>query len=190
MTIYMYHVGALLVTSTSAFVSPHFVIIQFRMHRSHLQPIVSAGVACMKGDIREAVYNFITCRWFNAEGRRDTMVNGGGDEEEDGGDKPRANASNTSDRSNRARRSSVFNSFFNWNATRSGNMAHVRDSGTSRKVPMPPISSSGGTTSQEFARSNIVDEDVFINDEDALPVVGKKDDDKTEEAGSTEDNNV
>ena len=164
------------------------------MHRSHLQPIVSASVACMKGDIREAVYNFITCRWFNAEGRRDTMVNGGDDdEEEDDGDKPGANASNTSDRSNRMRRSSVFNSFLSWKslkATQPGNMAHVRDSVTPRKVPMPPISSSGGTTSQEFARSSVVDEDVFVNDEDALPVIEEKDDGKTEEAGSTEDNNV
>ena len=120
------------------------------------------------------------------------MVNGGDDDEEDDGDKPGANASNTSDRSNRMRRSSVFNSFLSWKswkATQPGNMAHVRDSVTPRKVPIPPISSSGGTTSQEFARSS-VDEDVFVNDEDALPVIEEKDDGKTEEAGSTKENNV
>ena len=161
-----------------------------RMYRSHLQPIVSASVACMKGDIKEAVYNFFTCRWCNAEGRRDTMVNGGDDiddEDDDGGDEPHTNASNASERSKRARRSSVFNSFLSWKVTRSGSMAYGRDSVPPRKVPMPPISSSGGITSEEGARSSVVDEDIFIDDEDATV---QKDEGKKEGGGSTGDVNV
>lgn len=161
-----------------------------RMYRSHLQPIVSASVACMKGDIKEAVYIFVTCRRCNSEGWRDTIVNGGDDidDKEDDGDEPRTNASNTtSERSKRARRSSVFNSFLSWKVTRSGSVAYGRDSVTPRKVPMPPISSSGGITSEEGARSSVVDEDIFIDDEDAMV---QKDEGKKEGGGSTGDINV
>lgn len=170
-------------TSTFTFVSSHYM----RNRRSHLQPIVSASVACMKGDIKEAVYNFFTCRWCNAVGRRDTMGNSGADDEEDDGDEPRTNASNNSERSKRARRSSVFNSFLSWKVNRSDSMAHVRDSVTPRKVPMPPISSSGGITSEEGARSSVGDEDIFIDDEDATV---QKDKGKKEGGGSTGDINV
>ena len=161
------------------------------MYRSHLQPIVSASVACMKGDIKEAVYNFITCRWCNAEGRRDTMVNSGDDidDEEDDGDEPHTNASNTSERSKRARRSSVFNSFLSWKVTRPGSMAYAaRDSVTPRKAPMPPISSSGGNTSEEGARSSALDdEDIFIDDENATV---EKDEGVEEGGRFTGDNKV
>lgn len=117
------------------------------------------------------------------------MVNGGDniDDEEDDGDQTRTNASNASERSNRARRSSVFNSFLSWKATRSGSMVHARDSITPRKVPMPTISSSGGITSEEGARSSVVDEDFFIDDEDATV---EKDEGKKEGVGSTGDINV
>ena len=118
---------------------------------SHLQPIVSAGVACTKGDIKEAVYNFTTCRWCNAEGRRDTtMMDGGGDIDDDQGDadEPHTNASNTSERSKWARRSSVFNSFLSWKTNRS-TMANASGTSTPRKASMPPISSNGMTMTSE-----------------------------------------
>jgi hypothetical protein len=156
---------------------PIYMLSLARTCRSHLQPLVSASVACMKGDIKEAVYNFVTCNWSETDGRRDTMVNSDGDDFNDNEKRAPPTTStiveapneNSSKRSNRARRSSVFNSFLSWKATPTsirGSLANAGPNANSpRKAPMPTISSSGMIS--EAARSNVADEDFFVHDEDA-----------------------
>ena len=138
---------------------------------SHLQPIVSAGVACMKGDIKEAVYNFTTCRWCNAEGQIDTTADGSDDDaDEEGRHKPQSPHTNIANasrgRTNRSRRSSVFNSFLSWKTNR-GSMANASGTSTPRKASMPPISSSGMTSEADGSRPGVVDEAAFIHEENA-----------------------
>ena len=153
--------------------------------RSHLQPIVSAGVACMKRDIGEAVLNFVTCRWCGLAGRRDNMMDvdedEDGDKDENGDDTERPLSTNTdvtdaSGRSNRARRSSVFNSFLSWNnasVIASGSRSSQRSStygsrnAEGNKTALPPIASSGVTSE---AVTSVQDGDIFIPEDTVAPI--------------------
>lgn len=89
--------------------------------------------------------------------------------------------------SNRARRSSVFNSFLSWrttpNATR-GSISNASGTSTPRKAsaPLPPILSSGMTSEADRSRPSVVD-DIFIHEEDAK--VGLEN--KVEEEGEEEE---
>ena len=153
--------------------------------RSHLQPIVSAGVACMKRDIGEAVLDFVTCHRCGSAGRRDTVMDededGDEDKDESGDDTERPISTNTdstdtSGRSNRARRSSVFNSFLSWNnasvtaSSRSSQRSSTYGSRNAEgnKTALPPIASSGVTTSE--AVTSVQDDDIFIPEETVAPI--------------------
>ena len=155
--------------------------------RSHLQPIVSASVACMKRDIGEAVLNFVTCRQCGSVGRRDAIMDKDEDEDENkdenGDDTERPLSTNidvtdTSGRSNRARRSSVFNSFLSWNNASiivkdaKGRLSQRSSTYGSRNAEMmksalPPIASSGATSE---AVTSVQDDDIFIPEETAAPI--------------------
>ena len=168
-----------------------------------MQPIVSASVACMKRDIGEAVLNFVKCRWCGRVGLRDTMIDEGEDEDEDkdenGDDTERPLSTNTdvtdtSGRSNRARRSSVFNSFLSWNNASdfvSGRSSQRSSTYGSRsagknKAALPPIASSGVTTSEAVTSGR--DDDIFIPEETAAPI---EEEEECEEGDETpRDDNV
>ena len=163
---------------------------------SHLQPIVSASVACMKGDIKEAVYNFITCRWCDAMGQIDTTADcSDGDDDEEGRQKPQSPHSNianasTSKRTTRARRSSVFNSFLGWRSTPNTTSGTSTPRKASAPAPLPPISSSGMTSDADRSRPSFVDEDVLIHKEDTAAENKGKEEEKEEEFSACRDNSV
>lgn len=174
--------------------------------RSHLQPIVSASVACMKRDIGEAVLNFVTCRQCGSVVRRDTMAvdeDEDEDKDENGDDTERPLSTNTdvtdtSGRSNRARRSSVFNSFLSWNnASVNAKGAKGRSSQRSstygsrnaegNKTALPPIASSG-VTSEAVTGTSVQDDDIFIPEETAAPIEEEEECEEGDE--SPRDDNV
>ena len=103
---------------------------------------------------------------------------------------------NTSGRSNRARRSSVFNSFLSWNnasVIASGRSSQRSSTYGSRnvevnKTALPPIASSGVTSEAVSGTSVQDDDDIFIHEETAAPI---EEEEECEEGDETpRDDNV